>query len=136
MLILFDENIPVKIAEGLNTIESTNKDTILHCTITHPYIIQKGGTSDDDWIKFAGENKAIILTFDKDFKNVKSKGSLYIQHNIGVFFCKFDKKEKMYWQIVRLFVNSFNLMKNIIVTTPRPFVYRINHHGKPERFEF
>lgn len=136
MLIIFDENFPQKIAEGLNLIESTNRDTILQCEITHPYLIQKGGTEDNDWITYAGERNAIIMTFDKDFKDIKSKGRLYQQHKIGVFFFKFDRKEKMHWQIVKLFVNNFDAMKNIIVNIPRPFVYRISMNGKPERYEF
>jgi predicted nuclease of predicted toxin-antitoxin system len=136
MLILFDENFPFKIAEGLNIIESTNRDTILKCEITHPTFIDKTGTDDDDWIVFAGKNDAIIMTFDKDFKDIKSKGRLYTEHKVGVFFFKFDKKEKMYWQIVRLFVNNFEAMKRIILDIPRPFVYRISSKGNPERYEF
>lgn len=136
MLVIFDENFPVKIAEGLNTIESTNRDTVLNCQITHPYIISKGGTSDEDWIKYAGDNDAIIMTFDKDFKDIKSKGRLYSENMVGVFFFKFDKKEKMYWQIVKLFVNNFDAMKKIILEIPRPFVYRISSKGNPERYEF
>ena len=93
MLIIFDENFPQKIAEGLNLIESTNRDTILHCEITHPYLINKGGTEDDDWITYAGKKDAIIMTFDKDFKDIKAKGRLYNEHKVGVFFFKFDKKE-------------------------------------------
>lgn len=136
MLIIFDENFPQKIAEGLNTIESTNRDTILHCEITHPYLIKKGGTTDDDWVEYAGINNAIIMTFDKDFKDIKAKGRLYNEHKVGVFFFKFDKKEKMYWQVVRLFVNNFDAMKKIILEVERPFVYRISSKGSPERYEF
>lgn len=136
MLIIFDENFPLKIAEGLNTIESTNHDTILNCTITHPYLLDKGGTLDDDWITYAGNNNAIIMTFDKDFKDIKAKGRLYHDNKIGVFFFKFEKKEKMYWQIVKLFVNNFESMKKIILETPRPFVYRITSKGNPERYDF
>lgn len=33
----------------------------------HPYLIDKGGTEDDDWVVFAGKKDAIIMTFDKDF---------------------------------------------------------------------
>lgn len=43
MIILFDENIPCKIAEGINIIDSANKDTLLKCTYTHPYLLNKGG---------------------------------------------------------------------------------------------
>lgn len=136
MLIIFDENFPQKIAEGLNIIESTNRDTILNCEITHPYLINKGGTEDDDWIAYAGKNNAIIMTFDKDFKDIKAKGRLYNEHKVGVFFFKLDKREKMYWQIVKLFVNNFDAMKTIILEVPRPFVYRISSKGKPERYEF
>lgn len=136
MLILFDENFPKKIAEGLNLIESSNKDTILKCTITHPYLLDKGGTEDNDWIKYAGRRNAIIMTFDKDFKDIKTKGRFYHEHKVGVFFFKFEKNEKMYWQIVKLFVNNFEEMKKIIVEVERPFVYRITAKGKPERYEF
>ena len=136
MLIIFDENFPQKIAEGLNIIESTNRDTILRCEITHPYLLKKGGTEDDDWIKYAGKNNAIIMTFDKDFKDIKAKGRLYHEHKVGVFFFKLDKKEKMYWQIVKLFINNFDSMKKIMIEVEKPFVYRISSKGFPERYEF
>lgn len=136
MLIIFDENFPCKIAEGLNIIESTCKDNILPCVITHPYLLKKGGAEDNDLIVYAGQKNAIIMTFDKDFKDIKAKGRLYTQHKIGVFFFKLDKKEKMYWQIVKLFVNNIDVMKRLIIETPRPFVYRINMKGNPERYEF
>ncbi len=136
MLIIFDENFPLKIAEGLHIIESTNRDTILNCEITHPYLINKGGTDDDDWIAYAGRHNAIIMTFDKDFKDIKAKGPLYTQYKVGVFFFKLDRREKMYWQIVKLFVNNFDAMKKIILEVPRPFVYRISAKGNPERYDF
>jgi hypothetical protein len=108
----------------------------LPCTITHPAILNKTGTSDEDWIKYAGENDAIILTFDGDFKDVKTKGALYSQHKIGVFFFKYDKKGgSRYWQTVRLLVNNLEEIKKIIFKKERPFVYRVTNSGKPERFE-
>jgi predicted nuclease of predicted toxin-antitoxin system len=136
MIILCDENFPVKIAEGLSIIESANRDTVLQCTITHPSILNKTGTSDEEWIKYAGENDAIILTFDGDFKDVKTKGTLYSQNKIGAFFFRYDKKGgSRYWQTVRLLVNNLEEIKKIIVEKERPFVYRVTSSGKPERYE-
>ena len=135
MIILFDENFPCKIAEGIDIIESVNKDTILKCTYTHPYLLNKGGTEDDDWIAYAGRNNALIFSFDKDFRQIKSKGNLYIQHNVGVFFFKYEKKEPMYWQTVKLVVNHLHDIKKTILTVSLPFVYEISKKGV-KRCEF
>ena len=138
MLILFDENFPQKLAEGIDIIEQGHKDSILQCEITHPYLIGKGGTTDDEWIKFLGENNAIFMTFDKDFKDIKSKGRLYCENQVGVFFFKYDKKDKdgMYWQSVKIFIKNFGEIKRIITEVPRPFVYRITLNSIPQVFHF
>lgn len=135
MIILCDENFPCKIAEGIDIIESANKDTPIQLSFTHPYLLKKGGASDEEWIKFAGENNAIIFSFDKDFKDLKSKGRLYTQHNVGVFFFRYNRKEKIYWQTVKLIVNNMNEIKEKIIDTPAPFVYEISGKGV-SRYEF
>ena len=115
MIILCDENFPCKIAEGINTIESANKDTPLKCTFSHPYLLNMASVSDNDIIKYAGENQAIIFSFDRDFKDLKSKGRLYMDNKVGVFFFRYDKKEKIYWQTVKLIVNNMTEIKKTIL---------------------
>ena len=130
MLIIFDENIPYSIAEGLNII-------VKDFEISHPTkLFNRKGVKDDELIKYAGENSAVIVTYDNDFKNIKLKGGLYVHHKIGVFFIKFDKKEKKYWHIVKQIVNNFEFIKDIISTERKPFVYELSNKGKPKRFQF
>lgn len=134
MIILFDENIPSKIAEGINIIDSANKDTILKCTYTHPYLLNKGGELDDNWIEYAGKNRAIIFSFDRDFRQIKSKGKLYVEHNVGVFFFKYKKGDPIYWQTVKLIINHLNEIKSTIVNVPSPFVFEISSLGVKQCF--
>lgn len=135
MIILCDENFPCKIAEGINIIESANKDTPLKCTFSHPYLLGMASVSDNDIIKYAGDNQAIIFSFDRDFKDLKSKGRLYIDNKVGVFFFRYDKKEKIYWQTVKLIVNHMTEIKKTILEINPPFVYEINKKGVT-RYEF
>lgn len=135
MLIIFDENFPHNLAKGLDTIEQSNNNSILKCQITHPKFLEIEGIKDAPLIEYAGRYNAIIITHDKDFKDVKSKGAIYVQHKVGVFFFKFKKKEYSYWGIVKVFINQFEAIKKIIIEEPTPFVYEISSSGV-QRFQF
>lgn len=77
MFFLFDENVPYKFVKGLSLIEEANHKSKITASIVHPRDILNEGASDEEQIKYAGKNEGIIVSFDKDFKHMKSYYPLY-----------------------------------------------------------
>ena len=93
------------------------------------------GISDDAVIKKAFSENRILITNDKDFKDIKSKGGIYNAHKVGVIFFKFKKNEYSYWGIVKVFINQFDTLKEILLEQSPPFVYEISSQGV-KRYDF
>lgn len=135
MFFLFDENVPHKFVQGLALIEESNHKSPIKVTLSHPKIIGNEGASDEDQIKFAGQNDGIIVSFDKDFKHIKSYYPLYKQHNVGVVFLKLSKDESNYWGIVKLVISRWEELKKLLIDHEKPFAYQVSKNGI-QRFEF
>jgi predicted nuclease of predicted toxin-antitoxin system len=107
MVFLFDENIPYKLAQGFILIEEAENSPKIKATVSHIKILNREGATDEEVIQIAGEMKAIIVTFDKDFKHIRSYYPLYKKHNVGIILLKLDKRESNYWGIVKLLTNNW-----------------------------
>ena len=134
MYFLFDENVPYKFVQGLSLIEEANNKSTVKATVTHPRLLGKAGAPDQEIIRIAGSNNGIIISFDKDFKHVKSYYPLYKQYQVGIVFLKLTKAESNYWGIVKLVINKWEELKLLLKEKSRPFVYEISKRGI-QRFE-
>lgn len=135
MFFLFDENVPYKFVEGLALIEESNHKSPIKATISHPRVLKNQGASDEDQIKTAGKHNGIIVTFDKDFKHIKSYYPLYKEHKVGVIFLKLTKEDSNYWGIVKLVINKWEELKLLLKDHEKPFAYQVSKKGI-QRFEF
>jgi len=86
MFFLFDENVPYKFVQGLALIEESNHKSRIKVKLSHPRLLGNEGYSDEEQIKMAGKHDGIIISFDKDFKHIKSYYPLYNQYNVGIVF--------------------------------------------------
>lgn len=135
MYFLFDENVPHRFVEGLACIEYSNRKSPCQATVSHPKLIGKEGSTDEEIISLAGERQAIIISFDKDFKHIRSYYPLYKQHKVGVVFFRLSKKESNYWGIVTLIINQWEELKMKLKDESPPFAYEISKQGI-KRYEF
>jgi predicted nuclease of predicted toxin-antitoxin system len=133
MFFLFDENVPYKFTKGLALIEEANHKSKLSAFIVHPRDVSNEGASDEEQIKYAGDNNGIIVSFDKDFKHMKSYYPLYKQFNVGAVVLNLSKKEANYWGIVRAIINRWEDLKEQINNEKRPFIYEITTRGIEKR---
>jgi predicted nuclease of predicted toxin-antitoxin system len=133
MYFLFDENVPYKFVRGLALIEEANNKSLLKAIVTHPKDILNEGASDEEQIKFAGSKNAIIISFDKDFKHMKSYYPLYRQFNVGTVVLNLSKKDSTYWGIVRTIINRWEELKNTLQNQKKPFIYEITTRGVEKR---
>jgi predicted nuclease of predicted toxin-antitoxin system len=135
MFFLFDENVPYKFVQGLALIEESNNKSPFKAKASHPRMLENEGSSDEEQIRIAGLHKGIIVSFDKDFKHIKSYYPLYKEHKVGIVFLKLSKAESNYWGIVRLIINKWEDMKEELKDKERPFAYEVSKNGI-QRFEF
>ena len=135
MFFLFDENVPYKFVQGLALIEESNHKSRMKAKLSHPRLLGNEGSSDEEQIKMAGKHDGIIISFDKDFKHIKSYYPLYNQYNVGIVFLKLSKAESNYWGIVKLVINKWEELKTQLIDHERPFAYQVSQHGI-QRFEF
>ena len=133
MFFLFDENVPYKFVQGLELIEEANRKSHIKVTVSHPRMLRNEGASDHEQILIAGKYDGIIISFDKDFKHTKSHYSLYKENNVGVVFLKLGKEESNYWGIVKLVINKWEELKNILNDHKKPFVYEVSKKGIQRR---
>ena len=133
MFLLFDENVPYKFVKGLALIEEANHKSNIHPTIMHPRDVPNEGASDEAQIKYVGENEGIIISFDKDFKHMKSYYPLYRDFKVGAVILNLTKRESNYWGIVRCIVKNWEELKKKLESTERPFIYEITIRGIERR---
>ena len=133
MFLLFDENVPYNLVKGLALIEQADKNTEIHVTIIHPKDAKNQGASDEDQIKYAGKHDGIIVSFDKDFKHMKSYYPLYRDFKVGAVIMNLTKKENNYWGIVRAVINNWEKLKNQLKDAEKPFIYEITIRGIEKR---
>lgn len=133
MFLLFDENVPCKFVQGLILIDQADHKNSIKTTITHPKIIGNEGATDEDQIKYAGENDGIIISFDKDFKHMKSFYPLYKEHNVGVVILNLKKSDSNYWGIVKTVISQWEQLKKILNSSTKPFIYEITSKGIERR---
>lgn len=135
MFFLFDENVPYKFVKGLSLIEEANHKSNIKVFVTHPRDVPNEGASDEEQIQYAGNNKGIIVSFDKDFKHMKSYYPLYKEFKVGAVILNLTKKDSNYWGIVKSIINRWEDLKVQLQSEERPFIYEITSRGI-ERREF
>lgn len=130
MKIYIDENLPAKLAEGLNILEEPNHDGF----VVLPMIKDFGkGARDQDWIPVIGPEGGVVITQDLNIYRNRQLKQLYIDNGLGIFFFAPPKKGYRYWDMVEQIIKRWRELKNLAKSTNRPFAYRCASHSK--RFE-
>ncbi len=129
MLFIFDNQCSQRLANGLNILEEGNKLSPHQCTVKHIKDLIPGNSTDEKVIETAGINKGIIITYDKDFRELKQHYPLYERHKVGVAFFRSPKKVLRYWDIVVSFINHWEKLKENIYNDKAPFAYEVTLRG-------
>lgn len=133
MFFLFDENVPYKFVKGLALIEEANHKSKYHVKILHPCDNSTVGAPDEEQIRLAGEHSGVIVSFDKDFKHMKSYYPLYKEFNVGAVIFNLSKKDFNYWGIVKTIILRWEDLKIKIQESERPFIFEITSRGIEKR---
>ena len=111
MLFIFDENFSKNLAEGLNLLEKSNPSSIIPVdVISAEKLMGRRGASDPELIEAAGSD-GIVITKDKDFKQIKLYTDIIEATGAKVLFFKPSKKLIFFWDILSATVERWEEMK-------------------------
>lgn len=119
--VLIDENLSEYFADGLNTMQNPLGDGI---EVTSAIKEFGRGIADEEWIPKWGKEKGIFITQDLKITTRKHQAQLLTQHNLGAFFLDVPKNYR-YWDKVRIVINRWPEIVEIIKKSKRPFAYLI-----------
>jgi hypothetical protein len=127
MEIYLDENLSEYVADALNSLSKGYfKDVLIFSTKTK----FGKGVPDEVIIPGMGESGGILITKDININRTKMLYQLCSQYKLGVFFLKFPKGTDKHWEIVKLLINNWEEIINIIREEKKPFGYEVPIRGK------
>lgn len=93
MRFLFDENMPYRLAKGLEILDADNENgrPLTHHLI-HMSEHYKPGADDPDIVRLAKKLNAIVVSEDDDYKNITSTCDLVKKLKVGYVLFKLPKK--------------------------------------------
>lgn len=127
MKIFIDENLPPRLAEGLQLLESANDDGIEVFSI--PKYFGKGAT-DEEWISEVGKLKAVVITQDHNIHRKQLQKELYRKHKVGLIVFKAPGKSGYtYWEMVENIIKHWQLIKKEVGKRNPPYAFQITPRG-------
>lgn len=127
MEIYLDENLSEYIADALTSLSKGHFREVL---IFSTKIKFGKGVADEKIIPAIGQSGGILITKDININRTRMQYQLCAQYNLGVFFLKLPKGNDKHWDIVKLMVNSWEEIVEIVRYEKKPFGYDIPLRGK------
>jgi hypothetical protein len=125
--IYLDENLSDYVADALN---SFNKGYFRE-VIVHSTKVKFGkGAPDEEIIPSIGRVKGILITKDTSIQRKKVQFQLCEKYKLGVFFLKPSKGMDKHWEIVKMLIEHWEEIIDIIKKEKLPFGYEIPTRGK------
>jgi len=128
--IYLDENLSEYVADALN---SLNKGYFQNVIVFSTKNTFGKGASDEKIIPEIGTHAGILITKDIKITKTQLQFDLCKKHKLGMFFLSLPKNQNKHWEIVKLLINHWENMVNIITKEHAPFAYRIKFRGKMEK---
>ena len=130
MIFVFDENFSPRLAEGLELLEKSIPKPKISVDVKSALgLMGKRGASDEEIIlKLNG--RGVIITRDKDFKQIKLTGKAIQDTGTKVLFCKASKKMVFFWDIVIGIVTHWEKIKEEMSKDSPPYIYEFDVKGR------
>ena len=129
MYIVFDENVPSQLVEGLKILAPIASNVKFE--ITSIRLLGKTGIADATVLDVVQSN-GILITYDADFRTQRHLYNAIKDYNIGLFWVKQGKKST-FWLLVQLMIQHWRRVLEICEESERPFLYEINKTGVERR---
>jgi hypothetical protein len=130
MLIVFDENFSKNLAAGLHLLEKSNPHSIISVDVTSAEkLMGKRGTDDKELYETVGKLNGVVITKDKDFKEIKLYESVIKEHRAKVLFFKPSKKLIFFWDILKATIDKWEDIKEKLENEAPPYCYEFDIRG-------
>ena len=126
MLFVFDENFSKRLAEGLDLLEKSNPASKIPVdVISAEKLMGRKGAEDTEIIITAGLN-AVVITKDKDFKQIKLYSNVIQSSGTKVLFVKQSSKLIFFWDILIAMVTRWEEIKEKLSADNSAHVYEFD----------
>ncbi len=124
MNFFFDNNLSPRLARAMNCLEQESE--VAHLTENFPR-----DAIDEDWMKYIGENKIILITQDKKILRRVAELKAFKKYKIGAFILTGQNRD--IWKTIEQIVKKWQEIKTLVARTRLPFAFRVPFRGKIER---
>jgi predicted nuclease of predicted toxin-antitoxin system len=137
MHFLFDENMPIQLARGVQLLDKENELGKPPVTIVdHICDHIKKGSPDTDVVRLAKKLGAVVVSQDDDYKTIQATHQLVKKLKIGYVLFKSPKKlGSTYDEIVQAFIGAWPALKEKLRDEKPPFMFTIHPNGKVSKDE-
>jgi hypothetical protein len=127
MLFVFDENFSKNLAAGLHLLEKSNPASKIPVDVTSAELFMgKRGAADPVLYEAVGKAGGVVITKDKDFKQVKLLDGVIEEHKAKVLFFRSSKKLILFWDILIAMVENWEEIKEKLNNDAPPHVYEFD----------
>jgi hypothetical protein len=128
MFFVFDENFSKRLAEGLDLLEKSNPAAIIKVDVrSAESLMGRRGATDFELIEAIGHD-GVLITRDKDFKDIKIYKAIIEKSGTKVLFVKSAKKMILFWDILKSIINRWDEVKEKLSGDAPPYVYEYDIH--------
>lgn len=129
MIFIFDENFSKRLAEGLDLLEKSNPASIINVDVlSAEKLMGRRGATDEEIIRKLN-GRGVIVTKDKDFKQIKLTGKAIQETGTKVLFFKYSKKMVLYWDLLTTIITYWEKIKSELNKNAPPYVYEFDIKG-------
>lgn len=125
--IYLDENLSEYVADALN---SLNKGYFRNINVYSTKLKFRKGAPDEEIIPAIGRAKGILVTKDLNIQRTKMQYELCERYKLGIFFLKLSKGMDRHWEIVKMLIENWERIIEIVEKEKLPFGYEIPTRGK------
>lgn len=88
----------------------------------------KDSMPDDEWLAVVGAKGWIVFSHDRKFHTEATETAAVIQHGVGCFYLPAANGSP--WRKASALFRSFERIKLLAETTPRPFIFDVRSTGR------
>ena len=136
MHLVFDSNLPPKLAKGISILEEGNKRSLNPAKVSHVHDFLDPHTLDPQIIEEAGKHHWIIITQDLGFGRIEHEFTILKEHKVSVIFLRVPPNRGMsYWEMVQTFISKWENLKATIKEKGMPCALVIEKTGGIKHLE-
>jgi len=122
MRVVFDENMPAKIVEGMTAFTHYYQSKT-KVELTSIHILDQNSIPDTGVLGIVGKN-GILISYDKDFKTHKKLKHIIASEKIGIFWVQ-QPKIKNLFVLATFLLNNWGAIMDKIDNERRPFIFQV-----------